>query len=438
MGGGEAGLPGANGRANPLTDNSVGLVPDGLFELSKEDKRRTITQSWQLLAQSAAEAKSGAYDQANATLDYGFGLLAKVPKAKITMAPRYYAQKASVALDQGNTGYALRLGKLALEAIQAVDSGSAIAARIEFIYATALARNNQSAEAFLHFENGISLYEQNPVPLQFERGWPFFAFALGQIEADPSAASEWQNRMFRAAQLVRSSSSVKAIAKAAQVFAAEAGKGDAAVQAWKEADNQVALAKGRLVLARQNHLVLPEQVRQFEDILASADEEERLARTRRDAEAPGFRRALETPVSLSQVQHQLKKGEALIQILVGKPRSLVFLIRPDDGPDSVIVRSIDAHVTVINTIVGGMRGVLQADVIGRDQLAIPQFPADLSYAVYNLLFGDVASVIEQQDRLFVVSTGQLQSLPVEALVISDPGTGEGTWLAPSFDFSKVR
>jgi CHAT domain-containing protein len=147
---------------------------------------------------------------------------------------------------------------------------------------------------------------------------------------------------------------------------------------------------------------------------------------------------LETPVSLDQIQNELRPGEALLQILVGQPQSLVILILPGGGANSVFVRAIDAHATVIDTIVSGMRGVLQADVVGKNQLAIPHYPADLAYAVYDLLFGDLAPIVEKQDRLFVVSTGQLQSLPIEALVISDPGTGAGTWLAPNFDYSKVH
>ena len=207
---------------------------------------------------------------------------------------------------------------------------------------------------------------------------------------------------------------------------------------WKDADSQLALAKGRLVIARQNHLILPEQIAELEEILAKADAAEQVAWARRDAEGPGFRKALETPVSLGQMQKQLHSGEALIQIAVGQPQSLVILILPGEGAGTVFVRAIDAHETVFDTIVTGMRGVLQADVVGTNRLAIPQYPADLAYAVYDLFFGDPAPIVEKLNRLFVVSTGQLQSLPIEALVIADPGTGEGTWLAPTFDYSKVR
>ena len=417
----------------------LGPANDGLLEMARDEKQLMLTNGWDVLARGAALTNSGQAERALPLLVQGLDSLSLFPLGAAALAPRLYLQKALAELALGRNAAAISSAEAAVQGLDRMAPNSAVAARGRFVYATALAEAGRDEAAVVQFDEAMALYEQNPAAIQYESAWPFFRFALRRIAADPSATAEWHGRIFRAAQLVRSSGTVKAIARAASGFATGDTQAAAAVRAWKAADDRLALAKGLLLIAQRNSLIPPSHLDQLVGDVAAADAAEREARSNRDAMAPEYRTALEAPVSLPALQQTLRPGEAMVQILVGKPQSLLLLVLPQkDGGQSVYIRPVEADRAAIDGIVSSMRAVLEADYVDAERVAVSPFPADLSYAVYKLLFGDLAGVIEAQDRIFVTSNGTLQNFPFDSLVIADPATGAGAWQGPAFDYSGLH
>ncbi len=418
---------------------STGPADDGLIEMPNDEKRLLVANGWDALARGAALTNSGRAQSALPLLVHGLESLTGFPLGTATLAPRLYLQKALAELALGRNAAAVASAEAAVRGLDEMVPNSAVAARGRFVLATALAEIGRDGEAVIQFDEAMSLYEQNPAAIQYESAWPFFRFALRMIGADPSSAGEWNARIFRAAQLVRSSGTVKAIARAAGGFATGDTQAAAAVRAWKTADDRLAIAKGLLLIAQQNSMIPPPHMDNLVADVAAADAAEREARSNRDAMAPEYRAALETPVSLPALQRTLRPGEAMVQILVGEPQSLLLVVLPQGTTGaSVHVRLVEADREAIDSIVSSMRAVLEADYVDAERVAVSQFPADLSHAVYKLLFGDLAGLIEAQDRIFVASNGTLQNYPFDSLVISNPGDGAGTWRGPAFNYSGLR
>ena len=405
-----------------------------LLELEPEERQRIVSDAWSLLARSAALTLSGEAEDAIALLNQGLDSLAWVPVAARTMRPRFYVQKALAEMELGRNAEAVASAELGVEGLDAVVPNSAVSARARFVHAIALAGAGEAEAAVQEYDAALALYEQNPVAIQYESAWPLFRQALATLAAGGEDMAAWKERTFRAAQLVRSSATVTAIANAARLFATGEGEAANAVRDWKAAEARLVLMKGLWLGAQQDPLMLRPQLEALEAEVAAADAAEREARARRDRIAPYYRQALETPIELADLQERLKPGEAFVQILIGKPRSLLILVLPQ----RVEVRPVDGERDTIEQIVAGMRSVLEADYVSADTVAVEQFPADLSHEIYKLLFGDLASVVEAQDRLFVAANGILQSYPFDTLVTADPGSGEGTWKGAPFDYSGVR
>ncbi|MCB9949287.1 MAG: CHAT domain-containing protein [Rhodospirillaceae bacterium] len=410
----------------------------GLIALSDAQKRRIVADAWDDLAKAAALIRSGEAQAALQRIEQGLRSLQTVPVAAVTMAPRFYLQRSIAQLALGQTQAAVASAEAGVRGVDQVVPNSAVAARARMIHADALVQAGRAGEAVPEYDAAMDLYEQNPVAIQYETAWPLIRFAQAEIAQRPDRAAAWQARIFRVAQLVRSSGTVKAIAGAARSFAAGDGDEAEAVRSWKQADDRLASVKGLLLVARRNPLVLQSQLDALEGELAQADAAERAARDRRDRVAPEYRAALEAPVSLDRVRKTLRHGEVLVQILVGKPRSLMLVVQPAAaGGPAVRVRTIHADSGHVAGIVGGMRSILEAEYLRPGAVAIDQFPADLSHQLYRLLFGDLAGLVEAQERVFLVSNGMLQSYPFETLITKNPGSGKGSWRGAPFDYSHL-
>jgi CHAT domain-containing protein len=169
------------------------------------------------------------------------------------------------------------------------------------------------------------------------------------------------------------------------------------------------------VLQLRDPLSQADQARSLAAAVAEAQADVTRLRAERDSIAPEYQSAIASPVGLAEVQAVLAEGEAMVQILVGTPRSFLLII-DRDGVSYGALPVTDRQVAVL---VGVLRRGIETDREGR----VPAFRADVAFNLFNLLFPGFKDRLLSYDRLIFATSGALQSLPLELLATDNPGDG---------------
>lgn len=392
-----------------------------IFELSDERKKDIIDEATNQHAFSHIQLLkgnlSGALESINASLD----LVSLVPQSAAVYRPRFLAQRALIYYEGKKYRKALKDASDAADQFGALMPGSPLEARALLSHARALAAVSKFDEALAAYERGFAIYEESPVIVEYKALWPFFRLALKMADEDPSRRQELAARMFRAAQVIRRSITAATVSGAAALLGEGDGDKADAVRAWREASERYATLKALQVIQIQDPLAQPEQIEAIaKKVLSSKEAVDRL-QAERDRVAPEYQSAISAPVSLDEVQKGLKDGEALIQVVSGAPRSLVFVI-DRTGIDVADVRATETQIAVL---IARLRKAVEAGADG----VVPVYRADFAFVLYNLMFRKLDEKLEKYDSLIFATTGALQSFPLELLVTKPVGNPrEADWV----------
>ncbi|MEM6441122.1 MAG: hypothetical protein AAF763_15660, partial [Pseudomonadota bacterium] len=352
---------------------------------------------------------------AEAAIDEALDLIRLAPRAAAAYRPRFLSQRALIRLEQGDAAGARADAGEAAGEFAALMPDTPLEARARLREGRALIALRRDDEALATFERGFAVYEENPVVVEYGSLWPFFQLALEIVERDPQRDEEMADRIFRAAQLIRQSITAQTVSGAAALL----GEGDdakaRAVRAWRDANERFATLKALQVLQLRDPLSQADQTRSLASAVADAQADVARLRAERDAIAPEYQSAIASPVGLAEVQAVLAEGEALVQILVGTPRSFLLII-DRDGVSYGALPVTDRQVAVLVSI---LRRGIETDREGR----VPAFRADVAFNLFNLLFPGFKDQLLSHDRLIFATSGALQSLPLELLATDNPGEG---------------
>lgn len=406
---------------------------DDLFEIDDADRERRLAGVSGYFAQSAALSRTGDPDAARGAIVNALSIAETLPGATGALRSRVLAERSLVEFEAGRPELALAYAREAAEQLEQELPGTPLTARTRMIEGTALARLGRTEEAFAAFDRAFLAYGETAAALQYESIWPFIRLSLASRDAGLIDEQAMAAGVFRAAQLVRSATAASDIAQGAALLEAGTGEAAEAVRAWRAAQEELLLLTTALSRRDLDALEREALNRRF----AEASTREAAARGRRDRVAPEYRRAIETPVALTELQATLRPGEALLQILVGTPRSTLILVTPERVAveTTLIDRAFAEGVTQI------LRDPMQPGPDGR----YVAFPAGVAHQVHDLLLGALAADVAAADRVFVASTGALQALPLEMLVTRDPADAGGrlaagdyggvAWLGAETEFS---
>lgn len=379
-----------------------------LFDLAEEERGRRLSGVSGSFGLAAASARGGDLDEARRSISAAADLAASLPGASSAVRSRIQTERALVEIEAGRFDEAARFAGEAAAQLALELPGTPLAGRARLIEGAALARAGRREQALAAFDLAFAAYEETPAGLQYESVWPYIALVLSDEAAGRRTAESAAASVFRAAQLVRSSAAAADIAATATLAAAGEGAGAGAIRAWREAQEELALVS--TALSRQDLQDFEREAlnRRFVD----AAEREAALRARRDAVAPEFRRAIETPATLAEVQAALRPGEALVQVLVGDPRSVAIYIEPDSA--RVVVTDLTATLAAVVAEV--LRAPMRAGPDGR----YPGFAPGAAWVAQPLILGDLAPALAARERVFVVTGGPLLGLPFELLLTEDP------------------
>ena len=397
---------------------------------SDEAKRALIDEASNSHARAHILLLEGDLKGASDSINYALDLVNLAPRSAAVYRPRFMAERALINYERRDYPAAKKDAESAARDFAGLMPGTPLEARARMSHGRALAALGRIEESLQEYERGFRIYEENPVIVEYKALWPFFRLALKQAEDQPARSVEYAGRMFRAAQVIRRSITAQTVSGAAALL----GQGDdskaEAVRAWRAAEEKFSTLKALQVIQLQDPLNQQEQTEQLATAVSAAKAEAERLREARDRIAPEYQTAIASPVSLEEVQATLRPGEALVQIVSGEPRSMVFVI----SSDRVVAKSVKATEGQFAVLVASLRRAVQ---VGRGG-AVPLFRADFAHVLYNLIFGGVMDELARHEKLIVSTSGALQSFPLELLVTAPPGSSRSADWATKGDYTALR
>lgn len=401
-----------------------------MLEVSDDEKRRLIDEASNSHARAHILLLEGELDEATDAINYALDLVNFVPRSAAVYRPRFLAERALINFEKNELEKARDDAGMAADSFAALMPGSPLEARAQLSHGRALASLGRTEEALTAFERGFSIYEENPVIVEYKTLWPFFQIALRERVKQEEREQELAGRMFRAAQVIRRSITAQTVSGAAALL----GEGDSAkadaVRAWRKAEEDFATLKALQVIQLQDPLNQREQTEHLAKQVAEAKAKLARLRETRDDLAPEYQSAISSPVSLADVQAVLRPGEAMVQIVSGEPRSLLFII----DNDNIEVRSIRATEGQLAVLVASLRRAVTTNSEG----VVPAFRADFAHVLHNLVFGSVSKRLAGCEKVIFSTSGALQSFPLELLVTASPGSANSAAWGVTGDYTAVK
>ena len=209
---------------------------------------------------------------------------------------------------------------------------------------------------------------------------------------------------------------IEAISKELQALNAETSKGSAAFMALH----------GRMQAAEQRLPGYAEfTARRNATLSESQGLEARLKKQRTDVVAafPQYLAFTEpAPLSVQETQSLLRQDEALVSILVGSQKSIVWAVTREGADwaeisvgEKVLAEHVSALRLGLDPLAPGVSDSLAATVAG-------SFDLLRAHVVYKLLLEPLKPLLAGKQHLLLVPTGPLTSLPFQVLLTEPPRT----------------
>lgn len=280
-------------------------------------------------------------------------------------------------------------------------------------------------QAMATFRKAIELIKQRSGSLNFDQLLPFFEAALEFADVHPDQKAQIHAEMFEAGQLIRSERTTETIAKAVARFSTAEGAAGEVMRDFQEAQDQ------RHFLYQEYEIALaePETPEQIAKINTLKD---KLAATKQriidlgiqvQAALPRYNQLIDTGVNAAGIIKLIAQDEALVQILLGNDRGLLFLVKEQ----KIQAFLIDLSWRKSAEIVSQLRRGLEPTATG----SLPAFDVELAYSLYRKLFDPIADQLNVK-HLISVPSGPLMSLPFGLLVTENPPPIHG------FDYRQVQ
>ncbi|WP_029012625.1 CHAT domain-containing protein [Niveispirillum irakense] len=280
------------------------------------------------------------------------------------------------------------------------------------------AEGRQDAAAAAIYREGLSMVrglDSEAAPLPLDRIMPYLAVLSRMADADPSQRDALHREMFLAVQQVREGVVGQTITRAASRFAST----DPAVSDLIRQQQDAVRERDRLRIELAAETAKP-------DIQRDKAREAELARSQEEAagRAQSLERQLQAafpdyarlsrpaPVPAEALQAVLAPDEALVAYAIGTDGGFGFIVRAGGVTAFPVALTRQTLADQVRDLRRGLE--LRGGVL-------PPFDLGLSYALYQALLGPAETALAGADRLVIVPSGALSSLPPSLLVTAPPG-----------------
>lgn len=374
-----------------------------------------------LYVEAAMLFRLGRTAEAEAKIDEALGTLDRLSNPPDWWRPQLYILRAQILASRGEYNAAERVLRQSIAEQREVFTESRVEARAHFALAGLYREMGRPIDALASFETAFDLVEAGEGSLQYETVFPYFETAMAEIERQPARRAELSAAMFRAAQLVRGTVTSKTVARVAARLSTRDPEVAAVTRALQEAQIERSRAARALDRAEGRPDVPAAELDALRQRLSVAAERVRELEPRVQAAHASYNMQLDPPKDAAAVIEALRPNEALVHVLLGEPKSFVFLVRTD----GVSAYPIDLTKAAAAEIVESLRAPF-------DEIEyLPEFDVVEAHRLYRMIFGPLEAELAGIDHLITVPTGPLLSLPFGVLVT------EATPPVRNYDYTKV-
>lgn len=377
-------------------------------------------------------------DRARRELDFARENLRSSKLLSSTMAPFFDLKEAELEIGKNNFVKAESLSSNAIDELLDFLQGTPVIARAYRTLGHARLGQEKYNEAVAAYDQAFEIYALSPVTVQFESVWPLLEAAISrskQIRSDSSL----NNTIFEAVQVLRSTETTTAIARAAAKFSDEGGAESELVQDWKRAASQLAGLRSRVLPARlrEDVFATASQREALEQELIDASQRYKDAAERLRTDAPTYNRILSTPATLADIQETLSEDEMLVQFVEGRQRGVMLFVSSNGFEAHVVPLSAKVLRNYAQQILATMNP--SSDTFLSEQIV------DLGHQLYNDLLAPFETTLSSRKKLVFSLSGNLSRLPMQLLVTRDANLAPNAnrvpadvaWLAQDYLISYV-
>jgi CHAT domain-containing protein len=241
--------------------------------------------------------------------------------------------------------------------------------------------------------------------------------------------------MFEASQLIQGNVTGQVVAQAFARLAAGDVKTRDLLRQMQDADLKLqqlyaqrdqATRVAAAQVDRAKLAALDAEIAKTQAIRASAD-------SAAQAASPDYAQLISKDVTVADVQHVLAPHEGLISFIVAGPYMFGIVVEAKRIEEYRIGYSSDT----LAQAVGNLRATI-VPVEKNGEATLPVFDVDAAHRLYETLLGAVTQRLDTLDRLVVVPSGALTSLPLEVLVTdATPPVTEGNYRNVPFLIKKL-
>ncbi len=275
-----------------------------------------------------------------------------------------------------------------------------------------LHKKDRLAEALDNFRAAVNLVRKRGQSLRIEQIRPYFNTLLEMAERQPDDQDRLFREMFEAAQFVRSGMTSLDIARTVARFSARKDEVGQLIGEFQQQERE-RIKKRQEYQDQLGNILDPDYVKHLERInweMDTLDNNMESINQQVQEVSPRYRQLINSPVDAAGVFSVLRADEALLQLLVGKTQSFVFLLSGNRVKAYSVDISEAEMVVMINQIRDGI--IQEAGEI------IPV----TGHRLYTKLLGPVSAQIKQVSHLITVPSGPLLSLPFGLMVTEQPHT----------------
>ncbi|MEM1382490.1 MAG: CHAT domain-containing protein [Pseudomonadota bacterium] len=375
-----------------------------VLQLSNQAQRQLLDEAVNLAALSFAYLSRDRLEDADDAIDAALARVEPIDGAASSYVPRFQVSKAEVELAKDEPSAALQTIRAAIDGYGADMRRSALMARAEVVHGRVLVALGRQDDALDAFARGFDILKSVPVRISYDLLWPYVDLVREVIAQDPSREAALTDDLFRAAQVVRSQVTAQSISLAAASLAEGTGSLAQAIRALNAASEELALIVAqKLLVEGRGALSSPALIREADRRFQAARVREQEALDRVLSLDPDYLDRLSGSTSIAGLQGALDQDEAYVQIVLGDPETLVFVIRND----RVRMQTVSTlSVAETGRIIGSLRQILRNQLI---------FTPNEAHKLYDAFLAPFEADLAERTKLIFSLSGSLTAIPMEVL-----------------------
>ena len=400
--------------SSALNSRAAGRDVMGGSRVSISD-RLTVQDAQALEVVGSSLGAQGDIPGARAALDRAGRLLTAAEASgalNIWLRARIEADVAELDMDSGQPAQAVAKYTNAIRTIRLRHAGTAAEGGLLLDLGRAQIAANQEEAALVTYDRAFKLFQEQRGALgaSADDAAPYFDLLIKRIGTDPAKADEYRRKFFNAASSVISNATAQTVSKLAARVASGDGAVTGLVRALEDTRRELRAAEAQAANLQATNSYTGQDRTDLETRLTSLQSQSDGLESQLLSANPRYSQLVSSVASLPDLQKVLRKDEVYVKILLlGNWGYGLFV-----SPTAAKPYAIDLNRGTAGAAVVQIRSAFEQED------SLPPFEVAKSYTLFQKLFGPVATEVMAAKHLIYEPDGGLISLPVAALVASDP------------------